>query len=149
MGDNADPELESTWARRELPVLRCALRLIDEGVRAPAVEDIRREVGLDENQMRVALRALASASPPYLVMHELMDGDPWQIKDVGERARRELGTWPSANSIVDKLVASLREAQDREADPDRRSKLATAASVIGDTARQIVVSVISAKLSGL
>ena len=78
-----------------------------------------------------------------------LDAVGGHVSSVGERTRRELGTWPSADSIVEQLVATLREAGDQEPDPARKSRLATAASVLGDTARQIAVAVISAKLGGL
>ena len=104
--------LESTWPTRDLPILPAALRRLDAG--APWVElgEIRRELGLDETQLRAGLRALECASPPYIQVSYLAEGVNGHIHAVSERARRELGSWPSAESVVDRLAAALAEAAD-------------------------------------
>ncbi len=56
----AEP-LAPTWATRELPILRAALRRIDAGEDLPTLEDIRAEAGLDVVQMRAGLMALDGA----------------------------------------------------------------------------------------
>ena len=92
-------EIESTWATRDLPVLRAALQRLDEGHNFAELEEIRQEVGLSPKQLRASLRALEGADPPYI---EVDWGNGWtddkaagDIDAVSERARRELGTWPA------------------------------------------------------
>jgi hypothetical protein len=68
------------------------------------------------------------------------------ITRVGERARRELGTWPAADTLVEQLAAALDEAAERETEPERKRGLRTAAAVLGGVARDIAVHVFERKL---
>jgi hypothetical protein len=45
------------------------------------------------------------------------------IAGVTDEARRAVGQWPSAEVWVDRLVEALREAAEREPDPERRGRL--------------------------
>jgi len=115
--------IESTWATRDLPILAAALRRLDAGEDAAELADIGAETGV---------RALESAESPY-ISAEL--GGGWgderygggYIDAVSERARRELGSWPSADSLLEQLVVALRTAADEEPEPDRKSRLRSAA----------------------
>lgn len=101
--------LEITWATRELPILRGALQRLDAGDDFPDLHEVREALGLDSKQMDAGLRALESASPPYIEL----EWAGYFVKSVGERARRELGTWPSAETVVDRLAAALADAAER------------------------------------
>jgi hypothetical protein len=70
------------------------------------------------------------------------------IDSVFERGRRELGSWPSADSVVAQLVAALSEAADREAEPERKGRLRAAADVLGSIAHDVAVRVIAARSGG-
>ena len=143
----AEP-LADTWARRELPILREALRRADAGELLTSIEDIRVAVGLDAAHMRTGLDALRFADPPYLEVQYTMSGvASGHVSKVSERARRELGSWPSADTIVDRLVAALAEAEQREADPQQKSRLRAAAETMGGIGRDVLVQVL-AKVGG-
>jgi hypothetical protein len=142
MSDDAAP-IENTWPRRELPLLLAALRRSDAGQLVFDLELVREDAGLDPSQLWVAVRALTGAEPPYLEL------DGLTVTSVTERTRRELGSWPSAHTMVDQLVAALRQAAMEEKDQEKRSRLGAAAVVIGGIAKEILVSVISKQLGGL
>src|SRR4051794_37710320 len=99
-------DVRYTWAERDLPVLREALRRLDDGDQFPNLEQIRRAVGLSLEQMRTALHALGTADPPYITYSEYAASEAvaGHIDGVSERARRELGSWPSAEGLVDRLA---------------------------------------------
>lgn len=65
---------------------------------------------------------------------------------VYERARRELGSWPSGDELLHQLVAALSAAADEETEPEEKGRLRTAADVLGGMARDIAVNVISARI---
>jgi hypothetical protein len=65
---------------------------------------------------------------------------------VTERARRELGTWPSPESLVEALAAALEVAADTETEPGRKGRLRAVAEGLGGAAKDIAVAVISARL---
>jgi hypothetical protein len=62
---------------------------------------------------------------------------------VTDEARRVVRQWPSADVWVDRLVAALGEAADREPDPERRSRLRAIAEGLGGFARDVAVGVLS------
>jgi hypothetical protein len=71
------------------------------------------------------------------------------VTGVSERARRELGAWPSADVLVEQLAAALARAADEEQEPERKSRLRGAAEVLGGMARDIAVNVISSRIGQL
>ena len=141
--------ITNTWASRDLPILAAALRRLDAGEDAD-LEEIRQEVGLTPNQMYAGVQALEGAAPPYIEVTLLMgwsdDRASGHIDRVSERARRELGSWPSASSIVTELVAALSAAADSEPEPERKGRLKAAADLLGGMARDIAVAVLSQKI---
>src|SRR5262245_23239283 len=130
--------VDETWASRDLPILVAAYRWVESD--APAsmaqLEEMRRELGLPVHDFKTGLEALASADPPYI---DVVMAGGWSndsagggyVADVSERARRELGGWPSADALVDQLAAALVRAADDEPEPERRGRLREAAGVIG------------------
>ena len=122
--------LASTWATRELPILAAAFRRVDARERSSVgqPEEIRQELGFTPKVLLAGLNALEGADPPYLEF-EVAGG--WTneragggyITGVSERARRELGTWPSADNLVEQLVAALTKAANEETEPERKSRL--------------------------
>src|SRR5262245_62033829 len=125
-----DEGIRETWVSRDRPILVSALRRLDSGDEFPGLEDIRLELGLDVVTMRAGLMALETATPPYLTLRYTLAG-PEQVgghvASASERARRELGSWPSAEGLVDQLARALEKAADDEPEEGRRSRLRAAA----------------------
>jgi hypothetical protein len=71
---------------------------------------------------------LSTAQPPFL---EVEGG---VVVAVTERARTKLGTWPSAESLVDALAAAFAEAAEREKEPVAKGRLRTVADGLGGAA---------------
>lgn len=147
-GMTSIPSLPSTWASRELPILAATLRQLDSGAYWVNSIQLGRELGFNDAEMRAGLGALESASPPYVEVENLASAHS-RITAVSERARRELGTWPSAEGIVNDLVAALEIAANAESEPERQSRLLGAVKVLGGMARDIAVGVVTAKLGTL
>ncbi len=142
MGDEA---VTYTWTTRELPILQAALRRVDAGEMNPTLDDIRAEVGLEGDQMYIAVDALEDAE--YL---ELMRAGGVRADFIGgsvgrvlERTRRELGSWPSAEGLLAQLTEALSEEAKAEKEPERKARLRAALDVLTGTGRQIVVDVLS------
>lgn len=144
--------LVSTWTTRELPILRAALERLDVGAHFVSLEEIRAAAGLDVAQMRAGLNALEQASPPYVSVSYTMGGGtthiPGHLDSVSERARRELGTWPSAETVVDRLAKALADAADQEQEPARKGKLRVAAEALVSFGRVISVDVLAKQITG-
>jgi hypothetical protein len=144
--------IAETWSWRELPILAAALRWLDSGDHLVMLEDLRAEVGLDVAQMRAGLRALEQADPPYIAVNYTMAGPSvvgGHLDMVFERGRRELGSWPSAEGVLDQLVAALDRAAELELEPERKSRLRAVADLLGGMARKIAISAIASRLGQL
>jgi hypothetical protein len=137
--------LPETWTRRDLPIVRAALRRADEGEGYIGLDAIQAEVGLDANQMRAGLNALESAFPPYLSTERLFEGEAVEgrVTDVYERARLLFETWPTSDAVIDRLVAAIEALADNESDPAEKSKLKIAADILGGMARNVVVGALA------
>lgn len=134
-------EVKYTWADRDLPLLRESVRRIDAGEEWPRMSDIADSCGLDHVQAEVGFDALAEDG--YLVikgraMGGVLNGN---VSQVTGKARREVGAWPSAEGVVDQLVAALEAAADAETEPERKSRLRSAAETLGSSGYRIAVDV--------
>jgi hypothetical protein len=96
-------------------------------------------------------KALKDADPPYL---ELKANSGWNrtddfvsglITSVSERARRELGTWPSPENLLEGLIQALNSKAE-SAPEEQKGRLQSAAEVLGGAFRDIAVSVIAARI---
>jgi hypothetical protein len=134
--------VEDTWAPRDLPILVAAYRRFEaDANRSRSVhqlEEIRREVGITVDEFVAGLHALADADPPYI---EIETFSGWSSEKAGggfvtgisERARRELGAWPTAESLADQLVEALLAAADRAESQDDADRLREAAGDLGSS----------------
>ena len=141
-------EVTATWATRELLILRCALRRLDGGELLVELEDVRQETELPTDQLWAGVQALTQTRRTQVSLAGGWTDDHASgvIEGVSERARRELGSWPSADDLVTQLAAALSQAADREAEPERKGRLRAAADTLGGIAREIAVQVISRRL---
>jgi hypothetical protein len=140
-------ELQPTWATRELPILRATLGRADVSEQPIPIPELQAEVGLDDAQMRVALRALDDSG--YLdVKFTGGGGVNGHVWSVSERARREVGTWPSPENLVAELAAALRSAAEASAEPEQSGKLRAAADALTGFARDVAVAVVARRIGG-
>jgi hypothetical protein len=123
---------------RDLPVLEATVALLED-TDLPEVVDIAERTGLPAEDVARALRAMNGV---YVDLRMTMgEVARWFVQGVTPEARRAVGQWPTGESLVARLVDGLQAAADREADPERKSRLRQAASLLGGTVRDIVVDV--------
>ncbi|MER5539169.1 MULTISPECIES: hypothetical protein [Streptomyces] len=136
--------MDTTWAQRDLPVLDALVQQLDDaaGAAFPELRDVAGPTGLEINEVVKAALALDSAGFLHL---SKTAGPPsgWYVKEVSREARQVVGQWPSAEQLLDALVARLEDAADDEPDPEQRSRLREAASTAGGAARGVFVDVLS------
>jgi hypothetical protein len=135
--------MESTWERRDLPVLDAVVRYFDQhdGAEIPDVETFAKLTGMDPAQVARAVRAL---SPRFIKTQASLGGlMEVAVMGVTDEARHAVGQWPSPEAWVERLVQALREAAEREPDPERRGRLRALAEGLGGFARDVAVGVLS------
>jgi predicted ArsR family transcriptional regulator len=134
--------VEDTWTSRDLPVLDAAVSLLDRPDHfAVSVSEIAGHTGIEPAGVAAALDALESDG--YVEVDRLMSaGDPaWEVRQVNGAARRAVGQWPTAESLVARLAEGFAAAADDEADPARKNVLRKFAEMLGGAGRAIAVDV--------
>ncbi len=135
--------MEDTWISRDLPVLDAVMSLLDESpgglLLGRAVAD---RTHMDRAGVESALHAL---SPNYVILGRQMaaeGGLDFQVIDgVTAEARRAVGQWPSGENLIERLVAGLSDAADRETDPEQKSRLRNTARALGGAAKYIAIDI--------
>jgi hypothetical protein len=138
--------VHDTWAVRDLPVLDATVGLLEQSYMV-TVTDIAARTGLDPAQVARSLEAL---DPVYVDFRKTTTGgDPrfWYVFKVTAEARRAVGQWPTAESLIAALADQLYAASHQETGDERQSLLAYAARLIGDTLRDLAVDAAARVLS--
>jgi predicted transcriptional regulator len=132
--------VHDTWAARDLPVLGATVALLEDSYMV-TVADIAARTGLDEAAVARALEAL---DPGYLDFRKTTTGgDPkfWYVLKVTPDARRVVGQWPTAETLVDRMAEELSAAARADQNSEQQGLMAYAARLIGDTLRDPMVRV--------
>jgi hypothetical protein len=136
--------MESTWERRDLPVLDAVVRLLDEDVDAmPDVAQIAKITGRDPAEVHRALRTLEG---PFVHVPDISvgaDASIYFVDGVTPQARQAVGQWPSPELWADRIIRGLQEAADREQDPAKRSRLRATAEGLAGFGQDVLVGVLS------
>lgn len=130
--------MEDTWASRDIPVLSAAVSLLERSYMV-TVSDIAERTGLEQAEVARSLDAL---HPTYADFRRTeTGGDPrfWYVLKVTPEGRRAVGQWPTAESLIDRLVTALRDAASREQDPERQFQISHAATLLDDAVRDVAV----------
>jgi predicted transcriptional regulator len=132
--------VEDTWGARDVPVLKTAVALLEQSYMV-TVSDIAERTGLE---LAEVARSLEAMDPTYVDFRKTeTGGDPrfWYVYKVTPAARQQVGQWPTAESLVDRLAMAFSEAADRETDPDQQERLRMAARLVGGTVRAAAIEV--------
>jgi hypothetical protein len=143
--------LPDTWHNRDLPVLRVVVRLCDE---RPGelinMSEVVQLTGLDERDVVRAGLALESAG-----LLKTIGDFSQRISDFhtpGARARQLTGSWPTAETGADRLVAALEKLASNAPDEPTRTRAQGALAQLGgfsrDTLAAIAATVITGQLPG-
>lgn len=134
--------LDDTWHRRDLPVLRTVVRLYDETMHVVKIGEVEEATGLSPDDVQRAGIALAAAglvdTRGAAQLAVLMFGG------VTAEARRLAGSWPSADSIADRLLATLNDMAEHGSDEVVKTKARKAAEALGSMTRDTLVAVAGA-----
>ncbi len=114
-------QLPDTWFSRDLPVLVQAVRHFDATIQPLAAATVADRLGWPVERVAAAVRALARDG----YVQDLPDFDSEggrEMAGVSAQAYREVGAWPSAETMADRLLAALQTAVDNAPDDEARSR---------------------------
>ncbi|MFG1710668.1 hypothetical protein ACFLIM_46650 [Nonomuraea sp. M3C6] len=134
-----------TWKDHDLPVLKAIVQMADEGVVLIEPHQIVDRLGMDPEDVRRALAALAGERPPFFQFTDVTDADSAGreidgIHNPTGEARRVVGMWP-AEMLARQIVAGLEAAAEAEPDEEKRSKLKQTAQFLGGTGWSVLLGV--------
>lgn len=142
--------LADTWQERDFPVLCAIVQLSDEGLRDMDAPQVAARAGLDIETTLIALFALAAERPPLFRYEDDSDFETRSmclIREPSGDARRIVGTWPSPQTLADRLTEAMAEAAEHEQDDETRSRLRRLATWLGSAGRDILVDVTATALA--
>jgi hypothetical protein len=142
--------LSDTWASRDLPVLREYARLLDEDVFMPGPSEVAPRLDVNED---VVLRAYKNLERGGYVIpipdSARRSGDEGCISDITGDALRVIGTWPTPESALDRMIDALEEiAENTNADEDTRTRARRILEGLAGAGRTIGVTVAAAAITG-
>ena len=121
-------------------MLGAVVELLDHSYMV-TVSDVAEKTGLD---LAEVARSLEAMDPTFVDFRKTeTGGDPrfWYVNRVTPEARQAIGQWPTAESLVDRLVKAFSEAADHEEDAERHYQLRQVAGLLGETVRDVAVRV--------
>lgn len=133
-----------TWFSRDLPVLSSVVARVETAGIADS-RDVITDTGLDPQTVGRSARALHAAGY-FEADFEL--GGGFAVMHLGERARREVGSWPTPESLADRLTAAVERGLAQASTDDERSRWQKLAAGIASAGREIVVQASGAALGG-
>ena len=114
--------MESTWADRDLPVLNAIVEIAERTGQAITPEMLAQETGFTSGKIAPALRALASAQPPFFEYSTIDTGDVAVIANPTGDARRTVGQWPTPEGLADQIISALEDAATNASSDEERSR---------------------------
>jgi hypothetical protein len=121
-------------------VLNAAVALLEHSYMV-TVSDIAGRTGLDQADVARSLDAL---DPTYVDFRKTeTGGDPtfWYVHKVTPEARKAVGQWPTAESLIDRLARAFSLEAEGEEDIERQYQLRQAAGLLAETVHDVAVRV--------
>lgn len=139
--------MTDTWHQRDLPVLQAIVQLKDENPGQPiSREQVEQATGLDSETVRRAVYSLHDE--PYIETGgSLVDLHEYIKRATGD-GKRAAEFWPTPDKLADLLRDAILQAAEREADPEKRSKLKALGDWLAGGGKDVVSGTISGLLSG-
>lgn len=139
--------LPDLWTTCDLPVLVELVRRLEyDGEQHVFVNSLEVD-GLKERQVEGATRRLRDSG--------LIEGrgvaeleHPLVVVRVSARALQLVGTWPSPEQLVDRLLEALAAAAEEASTADERSRARRALEALRDAGRDVLVNAAGGALGG-
>jgi hypothetical protein len=141
-----------TWSTRDEPVLEAIVELLDDGARVVNSPELAERTGLDVEDVRRAIIALAHEAPPFFAYTDFsaLNGpnDLGSIRNVTGHARRTVGAWPTPEMLADRLIAGMEQAANETDNEEEASRLRRTGQWFGAAGRDVLVSIMSTAMTG-
>ena len=136
------PLRQQRWTDRDLPVLMSIVDATERDEDMPDDTTLPAAVGLDTADVLVAVRNLERGG--YITGVTWAYGDGYTIGNITERALRETGVWPNAETDADRLLWLLERKVDEATTPEERGKWTKIRDAFGSAGRDFTIEVAAA-----
>lgn len=137
--------LADQWESRDRPVLLAIAKRLAATREPFTAGEIARDIGIDAED---AVDACLALLPTYISGNPQRDGSGrvyvFLIGGITERARREIGLWPSEELAAEALVELLNQAADQVEDQDDAGALRKAGRLLRSVPSAVVADVTAA-----
>lgn len=139
------------WDTQDLPVLKAAVEDLDKGGYEVTAEHLATShlPHLSVEQVTLSMKRLTLGG--YLNAPQVKSMS-WGLGDSATgytgAAIRAIGTWPSKETALERLVAALEDAAREVDDDETKSALKKTARYLGNTATNLGVGIASAVIAG-
>lgn len=137
--------VSDTWNSRDLPVLAALVALWDATGQAQSWDIVER-TGLDHDVVDRAGQALRDDG---LIDASFIDAAGFIVSHISGDARRTVGSWPTPETAIDRLIAALEQAVADAPDEEERSRRQRALDGLRGISRDLLVNAGGAMLGGL
>lgn len=141
-----------TWSARAELGLEAIVELLDEGARVVNPPELAERTGLDVENVRRAIIALAHEDPPFFAYTDFsaLNGptDLGSIRNATGHARRTVGAWPTPETLADRLIAGMEQAANETANEEEASRLRRTGQWFGASGRDVLVNIVSTAMTG-
>lgn len=123
------PDVPETWFSRALPVLTSIVARYETDGGTVFSGHVVDDTGLDEGAVEQAARALERAN---YFRASWDGGGGFDVIEISERARREVGAWPTAEALTSRLLAALEAMATSPSEQERSGARRLLAAATGD-----------------
>jgi hypothetical protein len=134
--------VKDTWGSRDLPVLDAVVTALEDAFRVNAAE-VAAATGIPADDVVKAFYALQGTYTGQVQARVGGGPSAFFLGEVTAEARRVVGQWPTAESIIERLAAGMTQAAEDESDPEQKRRLAAVARELGGAAKAIAINVAS------
>lgn len=144
---------QETWSTRDEPVLAAIVELVDNGAMSVGPHDLVKHTGFDLETVQRALVALAAENPPFFEFSDMtgLDSEIREIENIRNptgHARRTVRTWPTAETLADRIIAALEQAAAETENEEEAGRLRRAGRWFSAAGRDVLVNVVSTAMTG-
>jgi DNA-binding PadR family transcriptional regulator len=138
-----------TWHARELPILRLLVAEFEAGAWRVEARSIAEKLDFTSDRVELALRYLESDGLVEQPPRESRRASGVQIQRVTAAGLRRAGAWPTEQTALDRMLASLEAiAANTEAPDDDRSRARRILSELTGDGRNLGLAVVTAIVTG-
>jgi hypothetical protein len=142
---------DDVWNSRDFPVLAAVTRRWDiSGAEPVYIADVTADLDLPEAEVLNSIRVLSGHGLITTAVRDrrLTGASGNHVKYVSREAYELVGLWPSPEAAYERMIRALEDIAEHSDDDVKRGRAKKLLALLGDSGRQLGISVAAAMISG-